>query len=434
VARGPIAPDHTIEFRLLGPLEALADGERLPLGPPQQRSLLILLLLHANEVVSRDRLIEELWSGEPPATAPKLVQLYVSALRKALEPGRAPGAPHRVVRTRPPGYVLEVEAEAVDLARFERLRADAAGALARDDAAGARARLNEALALWRGEPLADVAYEPYAQAEIARLAELRQATLEDRIDVDLSFGEHAALVGELEALVGQHPLRERLRAAHMLALYRSGRQAEALSAYQDARRALVDELGIEPGRRLRDLEQAVLRQDPELEPPALAEPAPGRSQSAFVGRERELAELSGALDDALAGRGQVVLVAGEPGIGKSRLADELMRRAESRAALTLAGRCWEAGGAPPYWPWVQSLRAYIRNAEPGQVRAQLGTGAAELAPDPSGDSGARAFASGGRARFGGRPVPLVRGGSRIPPSRRAGPAAGARPRRPPRGR
>jgi AAA ATPase domain/Bacterial transcriptional activator domain len=202
------------------------------------------------------------------------------------------------------------------------------------------------------------------------------------IEARLALGRHAEVIGELERLTAQHLYRERFRAQLMLALYRSDRQAHALQAFQDARSMLVEELGIEPGERLRELERAILAQDPALhlaaEEPA-DEPAVGTAGSAFVGRERELAELLTSLDDAFAGRGRLVLLSGEPGIGKSRLADELIAQARARGAQILVGRCWEAGGAPAYWPWVQSLRAYVRGAEPDALRVQLGAGAADLA-------------------------------------------------------
>ncbi|MGH2948719.1 MAG: ATP-binding protein, partial [Solirubrobacteraceae bacterium] len=202
------------------------------------------------------------------------------------------------------------------------------------------------------------------------------------IEAKLALGGHAEVVGQLEALIGDYPYRERLRAQLMLALYRSDRQADALQAYQNARRTLVEELGIEPGERLRELERAILAQDPELhlaaEEPA-AEPAVETPRSAFVGRERELAELVGGLDDAFAGRGRLFLLVGEPGIGKSRLAEELIAQARARGARVLVGRCWEAGGAPAYWPWVQSLRPYLRDTDAGSLRSQLRGGAADVA-------------------------------------------------------
>ncbi len=246
-----------MQFGILGPLEVSTAGGRLPLGSPQQRALLADLLLHANEVVPRDRLIDDLWGDAPPGTATKIVQLYVSALRKALDPER------RMLVTEAPGYRLIVDPEQLDASSFERLAAEGRRALAAGDPAAGADRLRAALALWRGPALADVADAEFARADAARLEELRLAALEDRIEAELALGRHAELAGELEGLVRRHPLRERLRAQQMLALARSGRQAEALGAYRDARRAFVEELGLEPGPELREAERAILAQAPE---------------------------------------------------------------------------------------------------------------------------------------------------------------------------
>jgi DNA-binding SARP family transcriptional activator len=358
-----------LEFRVLGPLEVAAHDRLLDLGGPKQRALLAVLLLHANDVVATERLIDDVWGEAPPATVAKSVQVYVSRLRKQLGDGR--------LVTRTPGYQLQVDPSELDLARFERLVEEARGAAPE----AAAAKLRAALALWRGPPLADLAYEPFAQAEAARLEELRLFALEQWIDAELATGRHAQLVGELEAAVSANPLREGLRRQLMLALYRCGRQAEALEAYRDARATLTEELGIEPSRALRELHERVLRQDEGLElRPARAPEAEAPSpHGAFVGREQELRELVGGLDDAFAGRGRLFLVEGEPGIGKTRLAEELGAQARRRGARVLVGRCWEAGGAPAYWPWVQSLRAYVRDADADALRVQLGPGAAELA-------------------------------------------------------
>ncbi|MEP6910949.1 MAG: BTAD domain-containing putative transcriptional regulator [Actinomycetota bacterium] len=243
-----------VEFRVLGPLEVMVDGRALELKRRKQRSLLALLLLHAGEVVSTDRLVEELWAGKPPKAAVGSLQNLISDLRKAL--GRD------LVRTRQPGYVLDVDRERVDLHRFERLVAQAAEG---GDAERRSTLLHEALALWRGPPLADLAYEPFADVGIARLEELRTAAREELIQAELELGRHSQLVGEVEMLVAEHPLRERLRGQLMLAFYRSGRQAEALEAYRQARDTLVEELGIEPSPDLQRLEQSILRHDSELD-------------------------------------------------------------------------------------------------------------------------------------------------------------------------
>jgi DNA-binding SARP family transcriptional activator len=272
------------EFRILGPLEVLEEGRSLDLGGQQQRALLALLLLEANRVVSRDRLIHGLWEDDPPDTAHKALQVYVSNLRKRL--GR-----DRIV-TNAPGYAVRVEPGELDFDRFERLAAD-----------GGREQLVEALALWRGQPLEEFAHRRFALSEIGRIEERRLAVLEARIEADLAVGRQAELIPELESLVAEHPLRERLRALLMLALYRNGRQAEALEAYQDARRALVDELGIEPGHELRELHQTILNQDPALDlsgsaagaPVAPAEDEIGDRLQALSGECRRVLSLASVL-------------------------------------------------------------------------------------------------------------------------------------------
>ena len=357
----------------------------MELGTPQQRALLALLLLNANQVVSRDRLIDELWGPSPPPSAPKLVQVYVSRLRKALDPGRVDHGDELLV-TQAPGYVLRVPWEEIDLRRFEHLSEDGRRALATGAPALAAETLRQALELWRGAPLADFTFEGFAEAEIGRLDELRLAALEDRIDADLDLGR-AELAGELEALIARHPLRERLRGQLMLALYRAGRQSEALAVFRDARERLVEEVGVEPGPALRRLERAILEQDPALDPPATApgeraaaEPVPTAPEAteALVGRQRELAALTAGLDEAIAGRGSVFLIAGPAGIGKSRLLEELAGRARERRTTVIWGRCWEAGGAPAYWPWIQSLRTYVDRRDRDALRAELGAHAGEL--------------------------------------------------------
>jgi DNA-binding SARP family transcriptional activator/tetratricopeptide (TPR) repeat protein len=361
-----------MEFRILGPLEAL-DGERpVALGGSRQRALLGVFVLHAGETLSTDRLVDELWGEDAPPGAAKNVQVYVSRLRKTLG--------ESAIITREHGYELALDPERLDAHRFERLVGEGRRELGAGHPEAAATALEGALTLWRGPPLADLAYEPFAQRDVARLDDLRIAAREQLIDAKLALGAHAEVVTELEGLVAEHPYREGLRGQLMLALYRSNRQADALQAYQDARRTLVEELGIEPGERLRELERDILAQDPGLQlvaPQAAA--VPQSQRGAFVGREPELAELTQALDASLAGHGSLVLLTGEPGIGKSRLADELATRAKTRGAQVLVGRCWEAGGAPAYWPWVQSLRAYARNTDDATVRSQLGAGAGDLA-------------------------------------------------------
>ena len=253
-----------IEFRILGPLEVEDDGRLVPLGGSKQRAVLAILLLHRGEVVSVDRLVDELWGERPPDTATKTVQVYVSRLRKELGQDG--------VLTRGGGYLLDIEPDQLDAERFQRLTAEGRAALERGDARSASELLRQALELWRGPPLADLAYEPFAQSHIARLEELRLVALENRIEADLALGHHAELIPELETLVREHPARERLRAQLILALYRSGRQTDALASYRDARRALVEEFGLEPSRELQELERAILAQDRAIDAPARARP------------------------------------------------------------------------------------------------------------------------------------------------------------------
>ena len=302
-----------MEFRILGPVEAVVGGRVVSVGGGRPRALLALLLLHLNQTLSRERLLDELWGERLPGTATKTLQVNISRLRKALAQA-APSDSVGLVLTREHGYELRLDPERLDAHRFERLVAEGRRALAASQPRRAQSLIEEALALWRGEPLGDFAYEPFAQREIARLEELRIVALELLIEARLALGRHAELVGELERLVAEHPYRERLRAQLMLALYRSERQADALQAYQNARRTLVEQLGIEPGERLRDLERAMLTQDPGLLLPARAaqtspEPAVSAPGSALADRERELATLVGAMKDALAGGSRLLLLA-----------------------------------------------------------------------------------------------------------------------------
>jgi YVTN family beta-propeller protein len=249
-----------LEIRLLGPFEVVDDGRIVPLAGAKQRALLAILALHANEVLSADQLIEQLWPEEQPASARNTLQGYVSRLRRALN-GNGDGDGLTIVY-REPGYVLQARPELVDANRFQALVDEARG-----DPVHVSLALREALGLWRGPALSDFAYESFAQPEIVRLEDLRLVALEDRIDADLACGRDGDLVPELEALVAEHPLRERLRGQLMLALYRAGRQAEALAVYRDARVRLDEELGVQPTRELRERERAILVQDPALDAP-----------------------------------------------------------------------------------------------------------------------------------------------------------------------
>ena len=262
-------------------LEVIAGDKTVALGCPKQRALLAILLLTAGDVVSTDRIVDDLWGSEPPAKSAHTVQVYVSNLRKALgQHGRD------LLLTRVPGYCLEVDEGTFDLARFEGALRDGRVALEKGDDESAATRLAEALAVWRGPPLADFAYEPFAQQAIARLEELRLVALELRIEAELGLGRHAELIPELQALAQEHPRRERPRAQLMIAPYRSGRQADALEVFQETRVQLVEQLGIDPSPALQELEREILRQDESLELSA-GEPAP-RSSAVPPAPERSL--------------------------------------------------------------------------------------------------------------------------------------------------
>jgi predicted ATPase/DNA-binding SARP family transcriptional activator len=316
-----------MRFQILGPF-AVRDGQghELALGGPKQRAVLAILLLQAGQVVATERLIDELWGESPPRSAANTLQVYVSNLRKALGDG--------VLTTRPAGYQLEPSAVELDAEEFSDLVTEARRALKGGDPASAHRLLVRALGLWRGAPLAEFAYEQFAQGEIARLEEARITASEDRIDALLAIGGDAGLVADLERLIRDHPLRERLRGQLMLALYRSGRQADALEAYREARQRLVDELGIEPGEELRSLQAAILNQDPSLvvpTPPTDASDAadlgvlPRRARP-VIGREVELRELASLLTDPDV---SLLTLTGTGGLGKTTLALEAARNARS---------------------------------------------------------------------------------------------------------
>lgn len=267
-----------MHFTLFGSLEVWDGGRAVEIGRGRRRSLLALLLLHTGEVVPAERLIDELWAERPPATANKGLQVLVSQLRRDLQPH--PGVDGAVLITRANGYLLRVGREDLDIRRFEDEVASAERARLHEGPESTAERLRGALAMWRGPPLADFTYEPFAQPEIARLEELRLVALEQRVDADLALGGHARLVGELETLVRAHPLRERLRGQLMLALYRSERQAESLEVFRDGRRLMIDELGLEPGPALRELEAQILAHSA-----GLAQPAPPPDAGSTPDRE-----------------------------------------------------------------------------------------------------------------------------------------------------
>lgn len=305
----------SVEFRILGRLEVVLDGDPVELGSPRQRALVARLLVNPSETVSSDRLVEDLWRGEATDRARHTVHVYVSRIRKALGDHRA-----RLVRQRP-GYRLVVEADELDASRFEHLALEGRAALARHDAVMASSKSEEALSIWRGAPFVEFADEAFVQAEIVRLDRLRLATLEQRIWADLELGHHREVVEAVQSLTRQHPFREGFWEQLMLALYRSRRQTEALRVYQDARLILANELGIEPGPALVSMEERILAQDPSLEhlPPARADAAPNSrlpmQRTIFVGRSRELAQ-----GIRLLGESRLLTLTGAPGSGKTRLA------------------------------------------------------------------------------------------------------------------
>ena len=326
-----------MRFGILGPLDVADNGgHKLGLGGHKQRSVLAVLLLHPNEVVSSDRLVEDLWSDHPPASAATSLQVHVSRLRRAL------GADHRIVTTGG-GYLVRVAPGELDAERFQRLVEEGSAAVATEDWELASAKLRDALGLWRGPPLSDFQYDSFAQAEISRLGELHVSALEDRIESGLALGDGGTLVGELEGLVREHPYRERLRGQLMLALYRAGRQTEALASYRELCEVFRDELGLQPGESLRELERAILRQDPSLLAPPAGVPthAAGRlpvPATPFLGRARELSEVTALVWGA---GGRLVTLTGAGGSGKTRLA----LRAAQACADDYRGGAWFVGFA-----------------------------------------------------------------------------------------
>ena len=365
-----------MEYRILGPLEVSYGGSLLDVGGPRHRKLLSVLLVNAGDVVSSERLINALWGEDPPYSAPSMLHVRVSEIRNALRGGRVDQ--NAGIVTQHSGYQLQVGVDELDSRRFERLAAAGRQALTRSDNVIASAKLREALALWRGPPLPEVADEPFARAGIARLEALYLQALEDRLEADLALGHHGDAIVELGPLVAEHPLRERFWCQLMLAQYRAGRQGEALRTYQTVRALLVERLGVEPGRELRELHTAILGQDRALE---LLTPVPGeppnnlpRQLAKFVGRAWELAEIR-----ELSQRGRLVTLVGVGGAGKSRLALE----AATNSLLQFPGGTWLVELASlaqpglvvrtlasvlgvrehPDWPLVDLVAEHLRTAK-----------------------------------------------------------------------
>jgi DNA-binding SARP family transcriptional activator len=385
-----------VNFNVLGPLEVVDDGQPVALGQRQQRVVLAMLVLSANQVVSVDRLVSDLWGDHAPHRPMGALHVYISRLRRVLEPRpRAPGTGQVLVR-RAPGYVLQVSSGQLDANHFDLLVSDGRRMLASGDPESASRVLTAALALWRGPLLAEFGEWDFVRPAARRLEELRHFAVEQRLEAELALGHHGPVAADLERLISQDPLRERSWELLALALYRSGRQAEAVRALARARVVLTEGLGLELSLTLRRLEQDILLQAPELtwRPPGpqrplstTASPADAADMAAsddrprLVGRIEEMACLQAALASAARGRGAIVAVSGEAGIGKTRLVEELARCA-SIAGVTTAMALGHDGEwpPPPFWHWVQILRRLISQGEPAVVSAALARRARDLAP------------------------------------------------------
>ncbi len=382
-------------FRLFGPFEVISgDGESLDLGSRKQRAVLALLALEPGRIVSLDRLIDEVWADEAPSSATGALQAYISHLRRVLEPHRAPRTPPTVLLTREPGYLLALAPRQVDLSCFTSWAEEGRRALAERRYGPALEALDRALGMWRDEPLAEFASQEFAKPVIARLTELRALAAEDRFEARLALGDSGSCVADLERMVEAHPYRERSWGLLVLALYRAGRQADALAALRRVRALLARELGVDPGPDLRRLEQAVFDQSALLEAPkeqariVAAEPkayepkAYEPKSEPLIARASQLGRIADRLGHVRRGRGGVMLVTGEAGIGKTRLAQIAAEEAEARGISVVWGRCVEGHGTLPFWPWLQALRALgERGAQ--AVRLLAGEGA-----DGSADPGA----------------------------------------------
>ncbi|GAA4193578.1 hypothetical protein GCM10022252_36730 [Streptosporangium oxazolinicum] len=360
-----------MDFRVLGPVGVFADGgAALDIGPYQQRLVLAMCVLAAPRPVGPNRMIDALWEGDPPPGALNTVQAYVSKLRRVFEPGRARNVPPAVLVSRPGGYALDVPGGAIDLGRARGRAAGGRSLGAEGDHEGAVRELRLALGEWSGEPLADLSGSSWAVEESAHLAELRLTTEEDLAEAELALGRGAALTSGLAHLVGAHPFRERLRVLAAHALYQAGRQADALGALAEGRRLLMEDMGLDPDPRSREMERRILGQDPALTPRIVAETVREKEKgSGLVGRDAE----TEALERAVAGDGhRVVLLAGEPGIGKTSLAEHAAGAARARDHRVVWGRCWSGTGAPPFWPWTQAVRDLV--GRDGELARLTGAG------------------------------------------------------------
>ena len=361
-----------MDYRILGPVQVWTDAGPADLGTPKQRAMLALLLLHAGEVVSTDRLADLLWDGEPPPRAEVSLRSYAANLRKALTSDRPGALP--ILTSEHGGYRLAVPAGALDADRFEAMVRSARSKAAHGKADAAIDELGAALDLWTGPALADVADSAFARARAAQLEEQRLGALETQLALELELGDAGRLVPELERLVSSHPLREGLRALLVRALHADGRTAEALASLAQLRERLADELGLDPSPALRDLEAAIRSGTVPVPgaPAAVDEPAP------LVGREPELDHLRSIVDEAAVGGGRMVLVAGEPGIGKTRLVEAVA--AGATGSTVACARCFAAGDAPAFWPWAQVLRSLAETVDLRAVHDTRTADAANLVP------------------------------------------------------
>jgi DNA-binding SARP family transcriptional activator len=365
-----------VHYAILGPLTIERGGAPVHLGAPKQRALLTHLLVHPGHTVPTDRLIEALWGDEPPGQARVTLRSYLSNLRRTI--GDADGD---VIVATGNGYALAIDPVAVDVTRFERLAAAGRASLAAGDPGTALEQLEQALGLWRGDALADATDDPALRGEAARLEELRRSTREDRHDCLLALGRPVDVIASAEAFLAEEPLRERARGQLMLALYREGRAADALASFQRLRQQLVDEHGLDPGPQLERLADRILRRADDLAgpgqddtlpvpPPAVATAPRGAADhgpTGVVGREHERAELRATVGRLLAGEGSLLLLVGEPGIGKTTLLEALTETARAEGVPVLWGRCPETEGAPAFWPWVQVLRDLAAGASDDEL-------------------------------------------------------------------
>lgn len=387
-----------MEVRVLGPVEAIRGGKPLPIGRPRWRALLAALALRASRPLTVEQLIDALWDTDPPVSARRTLHSHVARLRRALEPDREPRTPPEVLVTVPGGYMLDLEPDAVDAHRFAELVEGGRRRLEDGDPEAALDALDDALALWRGEPLAEVRDTLFATAERGRLDELRLHARTARLEGLLAVGENEVAAAEAEALTREHSLHEPSWAALAAARYKLGRQADALETMAELRRRIVEELGVDPSPELRGLEQAVLNQEPRLDgpwplrpeldedpvtpvPSDLPIPAPValvRTELPFVGRIEERRRLEGAWKTAIAGERRVVFLSGEPGVGKTRLAAEIARAAHDGGGLVLAGHCDERLSVP-YEPFIEALTPCAERADPRRLREALGPRTRHLA-------------------------------------------------------